>query len=255
MRKLLLSILFAFGLTVAAHAAGDQKHPKHVDWEFDGIFGTVNEQAAQRGLQIYREVCANCHGLSRVPFRELTKIGFSENEIKVMAAEYTFRDGPNDDGEMFDRPGLPTDKFPSPFPNEKAARAANNGAYPPDLSLMTKARPNGANYVYSLMTGYDEELPEDSHIQIMPGSYYNPYFPGGVIGMPPQLQPDLVTYQDGTEATKEQLAYDIVNFLQWAAEPEMETRKEMGIRVVLFLLIFTGLFFVAMKRVWASVKK
>jgi ubiquinol-cytochrome c reductase cytochrome c1 subunit len=255
MRIFLTAFAGLFLISATAQAASDAKHPKHVDWAFDGVFGTFDEQSVQRGLQVYREVCAACHGVSRIPFRELSRIGFSEDEIKVMAAEYTFIDGPNDEGDMFERPGKPSDKFPAPYPNEKASRAANNGAYPPDLSLIVKARPNGANYVYSLLLGYDEPMPHDSHIQILPGSYYNPYFAGGVIGMPPQLQTDLVSYQDGTEATKEQIARDIVNFLQWAAEPEMEDRKHMGVRVFLFLFLFTGLFYVAMKRVWADVKK
>ncbi len=180
-------------------------------------------------------------------FRSLDGIGFSEGEIKALAAEYTIADGPNDDGEMFDRPGKPSDRFPSPYPNEQAARSVNNGAYPPDLSLMIKARPDGANYTYSLLTGYSD-APEGMHM----GEHmnYNAYFPGNEIAMPAPLSNGQVSYQDGTEATVDQMARDVVSFLQWAAEPEMEQRKRMGIRTLAFLLIMTVIFYVAKRRIW-----
>ena len=236
-----------------ALAASDVKHPRQQPWSFDGVFGTFDEVSIQRGLQVYREVCAACHGLKRIPFRRLTDIGFSEAEVKALAAEYTMQDGPNDDGEMFDRPGKPSDYFPSPYANEKQGRSLNNGAYPPDLSLMIKARPDGANYVYSLLTGY-EDAPE--HVNLLAGQYYNPYFPGGKLSMAPPLAMDgQVDYQDGTEASVGQMAKDVVNFLQWTAEPEMEQRKRMGLRVMIFLSIMTVLFYIAMKRIWADVKK
>lgn len=247
MRTFTSLLVLALALPAAAFAAGDVKHPKQIDWAFDGVFGKFDKPSVQRGLQVYREVCAACHGLNRVAFRTLTDIGFSEAEVKTMAAEYTVTDGPNDDGEMFDRPGRASDKFPSPYANEKAARAAQNGAYPPDLSLIVKARPDGANYIYSLLTGY-EEAPED--VSVPEGMHYNPYFPGHLIAMTAPLMEGAVTYQDSTEGSVDQQARDVVNFLQWAAEPEMEVRKRMGIRVIIFLIIMTGFFYAAKKRIW-----
>lgn len=246
--SLILGISLAVGLIAAnASASEGQKQPKHVEWSFDGMLGKVDKPSAQRGLQVYKEVCAACHGLSRVAFRTLTEIGFSEGEVKALAAGYTIQDGPNDAGDMFERPGLPSDKFTSPFANENAARASNNGAYPPDLSLIIKARPNGANYLYSLLTGY-EEPPEDVHLS--DGQHYNPYFPGHKLAMPAPLSDGQVTYEDGTNASVDQMARDVVNFLQWAAEPEMEQRKQMGIKVLLYLAVFTGFAYIAKKHIW-----
>lgn len=246
---LLATTALLAGAALPAMAATDAKHPKHVDWAFDGVLGTVDKQSAQRGLQVYKEVCASCHGLKRIAFRNLTALGFSEGEAKEIAKGFTVNDGPNDDGEMFTRPGILSDKFVPPFANEKAARAANGGAYPPDLSLMIKARPNGANYVYSLLTGYDEPVPE--HVVPGPGQYANPYFPGGILAMAPPLNSGVVTYQDGTEATVAQMSHDVVNFLQWSAEPEMEQRKQMGIKVMVFLAIMTVFFYFAKKSIWS----
>lgn len=250
MKPLIAFCFLAFSMVAApALAASDAHHPKQMQWPFDGVFGRFDHNSIQRGLQVYKEVCASCHGMSRVAFRSLTDIGLSEAETKALAAQYTFTDGPNDDGEMFERSGIPADKFPSPHANEKAARAANNGAYPPDLSLIIKARPDGANYVYSLLTGYEDPT---GHVTLEPGQYYNPYFPGGKISMAPPLMDGLVDYQDGTGNSKDQLARDLVNFLQWAAEPEMEMRKRMGVKVMLFLAIFTLLFYLAKQRIWKN---
>ncbi|MBM3616985.1 MAG: cytochrome c1 [Alphaproteobacteria bacterium] len=246
---LLATTAIMAGAALPALAATDAQHPKHVDWAFDGPLGRVDQQSAQRGLQVYKEVCAACHGLKRIAFRNLTAIGFSEAEAKEIAKGYTVTDGPNDDGEMFTRPGILSDRFVPPFANEKAARAANGGAYPPDLSLMIKARPNGANYVYSLLTGYDEPVHEG--IVAGPGQYTNPYFPGGILAMAPPLASGVVTYQDGTEATVAQMSHDVVTFLQWAAEPEMEQRKQMGIKVMVFLAIMTVFFYFAKKSIWS----
>lgn len=243
-------VSFLIGSAALAGGAGTE-HPKQVPWAFDGVFGKVDQPSVQRGLQVYREVCAACHGLKRVAFRTLTQVGFSEAEVKALAAQYQFKDGPNDDGDMFDRPGRPSDKFPSPHANEKAARAANGGAYPPDLSLIIKARPDGANYVYSLLTGY-QPAPADVHLG--PTQHYNPYFPGGAIAMPEPLKADAVQYQDGTKATVDQMARDLVNFLQWAAEPEMQDRKAIGLKVMIYLSIFTLLFYIAKKRVWRNIE-
>lgn len=227
------------------------RHAKEVHWPFDGHFGTVDRASAQRGFQVYKEVCSACHGVSRVAFRNLQAIGFSEAEVKTLAAEYSYAalDG---EGEEIERPGKPSDRLPSPFANEDAARSANNGAYPPDLSLMVKARPNGANYIYSLLTGY-ADAPEG--FALGEGMHYNPYFEGRQIAMATPLVMDgQVSYEDETDATVDQMARDVVTFLQWAAEPEMEARKAMGLKVLLFLLAFTAFFYVAKKRIWEDVK-
>lgn len=247
--SLAASLLVSAALASPVLAATDAKHPKQVSWQFEGIFGTVDKQSAQRGLQVYREVCSACHGIHRVSFRTLTELGFSEAEVKKLASEYTVKDGPNEDGEMFDRPGLPSDNFPSPYPNEQAARAANGGAYPPDLSLMVKARPDGANYLHSLLIGY-KEPPAD--FALPEGKYYNPYYPGGAIAMPAPLSSGQVQYGDGTEASMEQMSRDVVSFLQWAAEPEMESRKQMGVKVMIFLAFMTVFFYFAKKRIWSK---
>lgn len=247
-----LTLLCIALLPMGAAAAGSAKKPRQVDWQFGGIFGTFDDQAVQRGFQVYKNVCSSCHAMDYVAYRHLQHVGFSEAEVKAIAAEYLVEDGPNDDGEMFERAGRPSDNFVAPYPNKKAAMAANGGAYPPNLSLIVKARKDGANYLYSLLTGY-EETPEG--LEIPEGKYYNPYYPGGVIAMPPQLSDDLVEYQDGTEATMDQLAKDLTVFLQWTAEGEMERRKSMGIKVMLYLLGFTILFKLAKDRVWRDVKK
>ena len=251
MRALLFAISF---LTVSAAFASSNTalNPKEIGWPFEGVFGTFDRQAAQRGYQVYKEVCASCHSMTLKSFRNLQEIGFSEAEAKTIAASYTIKDGPNDAGEMFDRPGRLSDHFVSPYPNEKAARAANGGAFPPDQSLLVKARHDGANYIYSILTGYDQAKPAD--MTMATGMNYNPYFPGMQIAMPKPLQDGQVTYADGTKATTDQMARDVVVFLQWAAEPEMEQRKQMGIKVLLFLAVMTGLFYVAKKRIWSQVK-
>jgi ubiquinol-cytochrome c reductase cytochrome c1 subunit len=231
-------------------AAGSKEHPKQLDWSFDGIFGRVDKPSIQRGFQVYKEVCSACHSLKRVSFRQMEAVGFSEAEIKSLAASYSVKDGPNDDGEMFERPGLPSDSFPSPYANDKAAAAGNGGAVPPDFSLIIKARTDGANYVYSLLTGYGKAVPE--HVSVPEGAHYNPYMDGGVIKMALPLSEDGVTYQDNTKASIDQQAQDVVNFLQWTAEPEMEARKSMGIKVMIFLSIMTVFFYLIKKRVWSD---
>lgn len=251
LQPMLRPLIAVLLLASPAMAAGDVAHPKQMEWSFDGVFGKVDKQSAQRGLQVYKEVCAACHGLKRVAFRTLTDLGFSEAEVKSLAAGYDINDGPNDEGEMFTRPGRPSDKFPSPYANDNAGRAMNNGALPPDLSLIVKARPDGANYLYSLLVGYGE-APEG--FEVPEGGHYNKYFPGGVIKMPPPLANDQVTYQDETNASMEQMSHDVVSFLQWAAEPEMEARKRMGIKVMIFLAVMTGFFYVAKKRIWSNLE-
>ncbi len=251
MQKLCIFILVQIFIISLAHASTDRMEPRKMKWPFDGAFGTIDREAAQRGYKIYKEVCSTCHSLNLVSYRNLTEIGFSEAEVKALAAQHQVRDGPNDEGEMFNRPGNPADHFIDPFANEKAARAANNGAYPPNLSLIIKAREDGANYVYSLLTGYQTP---PKNVTVPDGMYYNPYFPNHNIAMPPPLSDGLVTFDDGSASNIDALARDIVIFLQWAAEPDMEKRKRMGIKTVLYLLAMTGLFYFAKKIVWKNIK-
>lgn len=250
-------IILSYILVANISLASEQKHPMEKKWQFEGVFGTVDRQAAQRGYQVYKEVCSACHSMKLVAFRNLltTKdskegIGFSVEEVKALAKEYKMKDL-DDSGSEIERDGLPSDYFVSPYPNEKAARASNNGAYPPDLSLIIKAREEGPNYVYSLLQGYKEQPP--AGFVVPKTHYYNPYFAGSLISMPPPLSDNIVTYADGTNATIEQMSYDIVNFLQWTAEPEMEARKRMGIKVTLFLTVFTVVFYLAKKIIWARI--
>lgn len=216
-------------------------------WPFSGMLGTFDRGALQRGFQVYKEVCAACHGLHYTRFRELQALGFNEQEIKAIAASYSVQDGPNDEGEMFERPGRPSDAMPSPYKNEKASRASNHGAYPPDLSLMVKARVGGANYLYALLTGF--QTPPKGFV-LGENMHYNAYFPGHQIAMAPPLSDGLVTFADGSPSTVQQMAKDVTTFLAWTAEPELEKRREMGFKVLFFLGIFTGLLFWIMRRIW-----
>lgn len=237
-------------VSTAALAAGETKEPEARDWHFEGIFGTVDVASAQRGLQVYLEVCAGCHSLKHVAYRNLGALGFTEAEVKAIAAGFEVTDGPDSEGEMFERPAVPSDRFVSPFPNEEAAKASNNGANPPDLTLQVKAHPGGADYIHALLTGY-ADAPEG--VEVPAGSNYNPYFAGGFIAMPPPLVEDGVEYSDGTAATVEQMATDVVNFMQWTAEPEMEQRKKTGFKVVIFLIILSALLYAAKRKMWANI--
>lgn len=253
MKKISNLFIYLLLLITPYFAMAEEAVPlKEMYWPFDGMFGLVDRQAAQRGFQVYKEVCSVCHSMHQLSYRNLKSLGFSEEEIKELAKSVTIKDGPNDQGEMFDRPGLPSDHFVSPYANDNAARAANNGALPVDLSLIIKARHDGANYVYSLLTGY-QEAPEG--FIMMPGLVYNEYFPGHQIAMPSPLSDNIVHYADGTNATVDQMARDVVIFLQWAAEPEMEHRKAMGLKTIIFLTAFTIVFYIAKKRIWSRIKK
>ncbi|MBK5912213.1 hypothetical protein CCR85_12005 [Rhodothalassium salexigens] len=249
-----LALTMGLGAALPAQAAGGAKEPMDVDFQFEGPFGTWNYPSIQRGLQVYRQICSSCHKLENVPFRTLTQIGFSEDEVKAIAEQYQV-DTINDYGEVEQKPAGTNDEFPSPFPNEQAAKAANNNAYPPNLSLITKAREHGPEYVYSLMQGYveDSEIPEG--VSLAPGQYYNEYMDGHKISMPRQLYPMMVMYDDGTEATVEQMSRDIANFLTWAAEPDMIDRKRMGINVLGFLFILSVLLYMTTQKVWKPVKE
>lgn len=230
-------------------------YPEHFSFAHDGMFGTFDRAQLQRGFQVYREVCSACHSLSLVAFRNLTDLGYNDAEIKALAAEYELEDGPDDDGEMYFRPAKPSDTIPGPYENENQARSANGGALPPDLSLITKARPHGPAYVASLVgLGYaQEDAPED--VQVSPGQYYNPYFHTILLAMAPPLYEDSVEYADGTPATVEQMAQDVTAFLTWTAEPKMEARKRMGVGVLFFLAILIVVSYWSYKKVWADLKK
>lgn len=248
-------------VAAAAPAAGavppPAEEPKNIKWPFDGPFGHYDRASLQRGYQVYKEVCSACHSLNRIAFRNLHDRGgpgFSEAEVKAIAAGFNVAAEPNDEGKTYDdsgvrltRPGLPSDYFPPPFENEKAARAANLGALPPDLSIIIKAREGHSNYVFSILTGFTEP---PAGFTMTENMYFNPYFAGHQIAMPPPLKDVSITYADGTQATTEQMAHDVVTFLTWASEPKMEERKELGFSVMLYLLAMTGLLFLAYRRVW-----
>ncbi len=254
-----------------ARAAEGAPPPPAVKWSFSGPFGTFDRGQLQRGYKVYKEVCATCHSMSLVHYRNLAEPGgpgFSTAQAQAVAAEAKVQDGPNDSGEMFERPGRLADKFPSPFPNEQAARASNGGAYPPDLSLIAKARSysrgfpqfvfdlftqyqeQGPDYLHALLTGYQDNPPAD--FTLPEGSFYNTYFPGHAIKMPKPISDDQVTYDDGSPQTVEQYSRDVTAFLMWAAEPHMEARKRLGIQVMIFLIVLAGLLYFTKRKVWAN---
>jgi ubiquinol-cytochrome c reductase cytochrome c1 subunit len=237
------------------------RHPKDADIKGLSAFSTFDRAQLQRGFQVYKEVCAGCHGLKYVAFRNLADLGYSEAEVKAIADQWAIQT-PSinpDTGEAATRKNLPSDRFPSPYANEVAARAANNNAYPPDLSLITKARHDGPAYVYSLLTGYQNQpaelLKRFPDAKTGKGLYYNPYFPNLNIAMPPPLTADgQVTYADGTKPTVDQMAKDVSAFLTWTAEPKLERRHQTGIAVLIFLLVFTALTYMSYQNIWASKK-
>mgnify|MGYP001581991401 CR=1 FL=1 len=258
----------------AEHAASATPHypihkPKQQEWSFAGPFGKYDKGQLQRGLKVYTEVCSACHSMNLVAFRTLEGLGYSEAQVKAFAANYEVQDGPNSDGEMFTRKAIPSDHFPSPFPNVQAAAAANNGAAPPDFSLIAKARgitrgfpqfvfdiftqyqEGGPDYIYSLLTGYDEEKP--AHLEVAEGTHFNPYFANAAaLAMAKPISDDQVTYDDGSPQTVDQYSRDISAFLMWAAEPHLEARKRTGFMVMIFLVIFTGLIYLTKKSVYAN---
>lgn len=253
LKNLLLSsavvMCLASPVAMASESAGVQEITD-VDFSFEGPFGTYDKASLQRGLMIYRQVCAGCHGLKRVAYRHLEALGYNEDQIKAIAAEYTVMDGPNDDGEMFERAARPSDFFKPPFANDKAAAAANGGAIPPDLSLITKARHGGGEYVFSVLNGY-ATAPEG--VEVAEGKHYNKAMAGNIIAMAPPLTNGAVSYEDGSPQTVEQYAKDVSTFLTWAAEPEMEQRKQMGIKVFLFLGVLAFVMYRVKKAIWKKV--
>lgn len=259
--KLLAALVVSLGLVGQAVAAGGEgahsaKAPRQVKWSWEGPFGHFDRQQLQRGYQVYKEVCAACHAMHLLSFRNLAQPGgpeFTEAQMKAIAAAVQVN-GLDDKGEVIQRPATPADRFPSPFPNELAARAANNNAYPLDLSVIVKGRPDGANYLYSLLTGYSEAPKE---FQLLPGLTYNEYFAGHQIAMPAPLTSDgQVTYAPDAgnpAATVDQMAQDVTAFLTWAAEPKMEERKQLGVKVMIFLAALSVLLYIAYRQLWKDV--
>ena len=255
MKKLLKisSILFLF-FNTNLYSAEQTKDLLKPGWSFKGFFGKFDRSSLQRGYQVYTEVCAACHSLNYLSYRNLSEKGgpeFSKEQVKIMASQFIVIDGPNNDGEMFERPGRPSDKFVSPYPNKQAAIAANGGAYPPDMSVLVKARKGGANYIYSLLLGYEDPPPS---VSLDDGVYYNVYMSGNKIKMANPLSENIVEYIDGTASTEEQMAKDVVTFLAWAAEPHLEARHKMGFKAILYLFIITILVYFSMKKIWSRVE-
>ncbi|MFN3672381.1 MAG: cytochrome c1 [Bosea sp. (in: a-proteobacteria)] len=280
-RTLRLALVgLAAGLSVSAassaFAASERVIPPGLSWSFSGPFGTFDRAQLQRGFKVVKEVCANCHSMSLMRIRNLAQPGgpeFTPGQVTALAATYTVKDGPNDQGEMFERPGRPADAFPSPFPNEQAARAANGGAYPPDLSVLAKARTyergfpkfvfdmvtqyqeQGPDYIAALLAGYKDPPPEG--VTLLPGQYYNTYMPGHLIAMPPPMQDGQVEYPKGPDGkspvpeTVAQYSKDVAAFMVWMAEPHLEQRKRIGMMVMAFLFIFGGLLYYTKKKIWA----
>jgi ubiquinol-cytochrome c reductase cytochrome b/c1 subunit len=273
MARKLLALLAAgslLGLTALATAqehAHEQPVPPRQKWSFAGPFGHYDRGQLQRGFKVYKEVCAVCHGLKMIAFRNLADLGYSEGQVKAIAAEYKIQDGPNDQGEMFERNGRPADYFPTPWPNENAARARYNGV-PPDMSVLAKARTyergfpwfifdmftqfqeQGVDYLHALLIGYEEKAP--AGVNLPQGTFYNKYFPGNAIAMPPPLTDKRVDYTDGSPTTVDQYAKDVAAFMMWAAEPHLEARKRIGFQVMIFLIVFAGLMYFTKKKVWAD---
>jgi ubiquinol-cytochrome c reductase cytochrome b/c1 subunit len=270
-KALVLSAALGLGLGIAnaAHAA-EARPAKDVDYSFEGPFGKFDRAQLQRGYKVYKEVCAACHSMRLLYFRNLAEPGgpgFTEEQVRALAATFQVQDGPDQSGEMLTRPGLPSDRFPTPFANEQAARAANGGAYPTDLSLITKARAGwtgtirqlvrglgGSEYVYSVITGYEPDPPELA-AEKPPGKYFNPYFAAGHwIGMPPPLSDGQVAFDDGAPNTVADMARDVSAFLAWAAEPKMEARKALGFQVMIYLIVFAALLYICKERLWSRVE-
>ncbi len=273
------SIILAFAVAASLSALGarmacaqEQEAPPLQRWSFAGPFGMYDTAQLQRGFKIYREVCSNCHSLKLLAFRNLADPGgpgFTEAQAAAVAAEFKVQDGPNDQGEMFERPGRVADHFPPPFPNDQAARNTNGGALPPDMSVLAKARSyergfpwfildaftqyqeDGPDYIHAIINGYADP---PAGFALPPGAQYNKYFPGHAIGMPKPLSDGQVEYTDGTPATVDQYGRDVAAFLMWAAEPKLDARKRLGFQVFVFLIVLTGLLYFTKKRVWQAVK-
>ena len=255
--KTIIKILFV--CSIIAISANNSKAAESLNllenkWSFEGLFGTFDRASLRRGYQVYNEVCSSCHSIRLLSYRNLSEKGgpeFPLEYVKSIAASFEVIDGPNSEGEMFSRPGRLSDKFVKPYPNIRAAETANGGAYPPDMSVLVKARQGGASYVYSILLGYGDP-PED--FKLDDGVYYNKYMPGHNIKMPNILSDGLLDYADGTEATTHQMAKDITTFLTWASEPSLEARHKTGFKVILYLIILAGLVYLSMKKLWSRIE-
>lgn len=264
-KNISLMVIIALGGISFANASGDSAYAiKKHEWPHAGPFGKFDKGALQRGLQVYTEVCSGCHSLDMVAFRELVALGYSVDEVKAFAATYEFANGEDDEGEEKYRKGLPQDYFPAPFASEEEARDSNNGALPPDFSLLGKAREHlsmftpwnsiyGEDYIVGILTTYHEEAPHG--VELAEGMYFNEAFTGNQIAMAAPLYDEAVEYADGTEATTQQMAQDVATFLYWAAEPKMEERKKMGLKVILFMSLLTFMLYFVNKSVWKNIKK
>ena len=251
--RIFLITSLVFGISVKSYSAEKIEYLT-TDWSFKGLFGKFDRGALQRGYQVYTEVCSSCHSMKYLSYRNLAEKGgpeFSIAEAKAIAASFEVTDGPNDDGEMFTRPGKLSDKFVMPYDNVKAAQAANGGAYPPDMSVLVKARGGGVDYIYSLLQGY-EDPPVGMNLD--DGVYYNKYMYGNKIKMANQLSDGLVEYGDGTTASVEQMSKDVTTFLMWAAEPHLESRHQMGFKAIVYLIILTILVYFSMKKIWSRIE-
>ena len=252
--KVILIIFFSSCFLFQKVYSAEKQKLLEVDWSFKGYFGKFDRASLQRGYQVYNEVCASCHSMKYLSYRNLAEKGgpeFSKEEAKAIAANFEVTDGPNDDGEMFTRPAKLSDKFVNPYQNDKEATASNGGAYPPDMSVLVKARSGGANYIYSVLLGYEDP---PNGVTLDDGVYYNKYMYGNNIKMPKVLEDDLVVYNDGTIASEEQMAKDVVTFLAWAAEPHLEARHRIGFKAIIYLIILSFLAYFSMKRLWSRVE-
>ena len=247
---LILIVIFAF---INPLKSAEEGELLKINWSFKGLTGKFDRASLQRGFQVYKEVCSSCHSMQYLSYRNLGESGgpeFSEAEVKAIAASIEIADGPDSQGEMFTRPGRPSDKFKSPYPNVNASTAANGGAYPPDMSVLVKARPGGSNYIYSVLMGYEEP---PAGMILDDGVYYNKYMIGNKIKMSAPLSEDIVEYSDGTNATVDQMAKDVTTFLSWTAEPELEERHKTGVKVIIYLILLTILVYLSMKKIWSRI--
>lgn len=244
------SLIFMNLLICNVFAADSGANITKMKFSFDGVFGVIDKSSARRGLQVYNEICAGCHSLEHVSYRNLLDIGFTNDQVKEYASQFEVMAKPDSEGEVNMRSAIPSDKFVSPYQNDNQAKSMNNGAIPPDLSLIIKARAGGASYFYSLLMGY-KDSPEDEELS---NGYYNVAYPGNIIAMPQPLYGDDVEYSDGTEATMEQEIIDLVSFLTWTAQPELNDRKSMGFRVFLFLVFMTTVLFLSYRKIWKKIK-
>ena len=251
--KRLFQVIFLTLILINPLYSAETNELLKINWSFKDLTGKFDRASLQRGFQVYKEVCSSCHSMQYLSYRNLGETGgpeFSLDEVKAIAASVEIEDGPDNQGEMFTRSGKPSDKFKSPYPNVEASTAANGGAYPPDMSVLVKARPGGADYMYSVLMGYEEP---PAGMKLDDGVYYNKYMIGQKIKMASPLSEGIVEYSDGTEATMDQMAKDVTTFLAWAAEPELEERHRVGFKVIIYLILLTILVYLSMKKIWSRV--